>query len=106
MRPRKEPKAIPRKTGPLAGLANRSADCMENVGLDTRAKIEAVMATGMLEPSRYKKTHHSDYAKGDYTCIYNFGWKAYLELCAWLGVPRPVRLKLLKSRCPHCGKIV
>lgn len=79
-----------REGDPYFGLSVRATNCCHNANLMNREQIEAAIKDGRLQP---KNTVGSR----------NIGWKSYVEIHKWLGLPEPQRAKPQLKVCPHCG---
>lgn len=73
------------------GLSPRAANCLNNAGLLTRDQILAAAKTGKFDPRRKAPR--------------NLGWKTYIEIFHWLGLPPPTKGSGVwyTITCPHCG---
>jgi hypothetical protein len=80
------------KVNPYFGLSCRATNCCRNANLMNRAQIMAAIKEGSFHP-KIKNSR-------------NFGWKTYLEIHKWLGMPEPKRSDPWIRICSHCGNMV
>lgn len=77
----------------LEGLSTRLFNIFSNTGL-TKSSIRTLLGTG----------DYYAYLNSPLRRYRNFGWKSWMELCVWAGLPEPrkPRMKAHKHPCPHC----
>ena len=57
------------------GLSSRSRNICETDGIMGRKEITEAIKSGKLHPTKQR----------------NHGWKTYIEICEWAGLPTPIR---------------
>jgi len=74
------------------GLSVRAANCLNNVGVNSREDAFQAYRNGNLNPLKQPRC---------------YGWITHKEVAAWLGQAEPMkpapRIHLAKT-CPHCGE--
>lgn len=76
------------------GLSERIINCIKRYDIKNKKQFRYELRHGMLSPSFNQGFIAS-----------NFGWEAYKQCCAWLGI-KPNLPKHKIKRCPHCGKVL
>lgn len=75
--------------GPYAGLTKSTGHKLLNLNVLDKDKALELIKKGKLHPSNPE-------CRG-------FGRSTYVEVCEWLGLPKPERANKLPKFCPHCG---
>lgn len=71
------------------GLSVRAYNALNNGNFITKAQVLEAVKDGSLHPLSKKSPR-------------NFGWSSYRDVCKWLGLPEPVKIRRF-CVCPRCG---
>ncbi len=70
-------------------LSTRAIGCLELFNINSKEEAKQRISEGTLGPN--------------IPGCRNYGMKTHKEVCAWVGIPVPIKPKKTIT-CPHCGK--
>lgn len=88
------------KNGPdaLSLLHGSARKFLEHCGLTTRAEVREAIEDGKLQWNEDRKALMF---RG--VSPRNYGWRVWVVVCEWAGLPRPESPSRPCVTCPHCG---